>query len=262
MHEGMKMQKDKSCLTLKINNTKPIDLASLSASFTAFAEEFKDFTKNETGVPAPENMRLYVKEIRSGSIIADLIAATDQANWLLKHVDVLAAFVGNINDVANYFLGLPSDLKEKPTIKQAKNIAKIVEPVAMDSGSQMNIVVSDGGTVNIIHNYNTIEANAIQNSVNKFIGSQIPTSQMLSDQLLALEQVKNDISKTGDKGVIESVSDRPIKLHFMSEKTKQAILEIEDNPFHCFFLVDVEVLSHSGKPRVYKIYSVKDVIRD
>lgn len=256
------MQEDKSVLTIKIDNNNPVDLAALSASFTAFAEEFKDFTERETNSPAPDNMRLYVKELRSGSIIADLVTFADQADWVIKHIDVLAAFVGNINDIANYFLGKPTNLKEKPTTRQAKNIAKIVEPVANDHSSQMNITVTDGGTVNIIHNYNTIEANAIQNSVNKFLGPQLPASQMLFDQLLALEQVKNDAAKTGDKGVIETVSNKPIKLQFMSGEAKQAILGIEDNPFHCLFLVDVEVLSHGGKPKVYKIHSVKDVIRD
>jgi len=129
-----------------------------------------------------------------------------------------------------------------------------------DSGSQMNLIVN-GGTVNI--NIDSIGANALQNSVARYVGAQsFPSTQIFSDQLMQLEQVKNDARRKGDRGIIADISDKPITLYFASDEAKNAVLGLEDNPFKCLFLVDLEVKFHEDKPKIYKIYAVKKIIRD
>ncbi|MBY3233174.1 hypothetical protein [Rhizobium laguerreae] len=258
------MDRDDSVLRIEFNNTKPIELFDLTLSFTALAESFKDFA-NRAGDPRPDNLRLYVKEIRSGSVIADLIAIAEQSQWLLEHAEVFGGFVANTNDLVNYFLGNNSKPKEEPSQRQAKQIAQIVEPVAKDFGSQMNMNVMEGGIVHIHHHQhftiNSMEANAIQNGVTRFLGPQLPASKMMPDQLLVLEQVKNDAtSKTGDRGIIEAISSKPVKLQFSSEQAKRAILGVHHNPFECVFQVNVEVRSTGGRPAIYRILDVTEII--
>lgn len=260
---GGDMESDNAVLTIEVKNSKPIDLIDLTTSLAAFAEAFKDFATEETGDPLPGNMRLYVKEIRSGSIIADLIALNEQAAWLLEHAEVFGAFVTNINDVANFFLGRPNGLSAPPTVKQARQISQILDPVAKDYGSQMNINVSDGGVVNIhqhIH-FIPVEANAIQNKVDQYLGPKLPAEQIMADKLMVLEQVKNNpSSKSGDRGVIEAISPKAVKLQFVSEEVKRKVLELKENPLQSVFLVDVDVRSIDGKPMLYRILDVKDII--
>jgi len=209
-------------------------------------------------------LRLYVKEIRSGSVIADLIAIAEQTEWLLKHKEVLAGFVANTNDLVGYFLGKDENkTKIDPTVRQAKQIAQFVEPVAKDFGSQLNMTVMDGGTVNIHQHFHisSMEANAVQNGGNKYLGPQLPASQVLTDQLMVLEQVKNDVAaKSGDRGIIESISTKPVKLQFAHEEAKRAVLDLEANPLQCIFQVTVEVRSVGGKPAMYRIIEVTDVV--
>jgi hypothetical protein len=74
----------------------------------------------------------------------------------------------------------------------------------------MNMNVMEGGVVYIHHHQrftiNDMEANAVQNGVTRFLGPQLPASKMMPDQLLVLEQVKNDAtSKTGDRGIIDDI---------------------------------------------------------
>jgi len=106
---------------------------------------------------------------------------------------------------------------------------------------QVNIIAADGGVINI----------GLMNA-----------AQILTDQLMVLEQVKNDAKKQGDRGIIEAISEKPVKLIFASEEAKRAVLSVEENPFKCLLLVDVEVKSHEGRPKIYKIYTVKEIIRD
>jgi hypothetical protein len=256
------MERDDSMLRIEFKNTKPIELVDLTVSFTALAESFRDFA-NKSGDPLANNLRLYVKEIKSGSVIADLIAFADQAQWLLKHADVLAGFVTNTNDLVNHFLG-KNDARMEPTQRQAKQIAQFVEPVAKDFGSQLNMNVMEGAIVHIHQHFhiNGIEANAVQNGVARFLGPQLPASKVLADQLMVLEQVKNDaLAKSGDRGIIEAVSTKPVKLQFSSEQAKRSVLEMHENPFECVFQVNVEVRSSGGRPVLYRILDVSEIIR-
>lgn len=257
------MKRDNSLLRVEFNNTKPIELTDLTSSFSALAESFKDYAHQRTGDPQPDNLRLYVKEIKSGSVIADLVAMADQAQFIVEHVEVFAGFVANANELVNFFMGRSSSHGVKPTQRQARQIAQIVEPVAKDFGSQFNMNVSDGATVNVYQSFNIggMEAAAVQNEITRYLGPQLPASRILEDQLMVLEQVKNDAAaKSGDRGIIEAISTKPVKLQFASETAKRTVLNLQENPLQCVFQVTVEVRSTGGRPVLYRIIEVADII--
>tara|TARA_R100001086_G_C11815987_1_gene252857 strand:- start:491 stop:1279 length:789 start_codon:yes stop_codon:yes gene_type:complete len=258
------MQKlNDAVLTIEIKNQKPLDLLDLTDSLMAVAEAFRDYATQETGDPLPDNMRLHVRELRSGSVFADLIAMTDQAQWILEHGEVLAGFVGNLNEVMNFFMGRSSTPETAPTRREASQAIRIAEPIAKDTGSQLNIQVAEGGVVNlsqVIH-MTTPDANAAQNGARRYLGPAKPASYIATDQLLTLEQVKNSAkSKTGDRGIIETIGSHAVKLQFLSEDAKRKVLELEENPLQSVFIVDVEVRSVEGKAMLYRIVDVKDSI--
>lgn len=258
------MQEDSAVLRVRISNSKPVDLIDLTTSLMALGQAFTDYATSKTGDPLPDNMRLYVKEMRSGSVIAELVTLTDQAQWIAKHLEVLAGFVANLDDLMKFFMGRTAAPTEPPTRKQADQASAIVEPIAKDVGAQLNLNVMDGGTVHIhqqIH-INSVDANAVQNGARRYLGPRLPANYVAADQLMVLEQVKNSVkAKTGDRGVIEAIVDKPVKLRFLSEDAKRKVLELDhENPLQCAFLVDVEVRSVEGKPILYHIIDVKDVI--
>ena len=93
----------------------------------------------------------------------------------------------------------------------------------------------------------------------RYLGPSLPTNQILRDEILTLHQVRGDTkSKSGDRGVIESISKTPVKLWFSSEDIKKGILESPDNPFQRVFVVDVEVKTADSKPALYKVLALKD----
>jgi hypothetical protein len=57
-------------------------------------------------------------------------------------------------------------------------------------------------------------------------------------------------------GVIEKFSPDPVKLYFMSEEVKAAILEKPENPFLMDYIVDGIVSTARGDPALYKITKV------
>ena len=249
-----------SVLTVEIKNTRPVELLDLTASLQALAYSFREYA-NERGDPLPDNIQLYVSELRTGSIIAQLSALAEQAQWVLDHVEILAGFVSNTQDVVSFFLGRDTKSATTPSKQQAAHVSSIVEPIAKDGGSQINISINGPVTFAPTIVLNSLEANALQNSVKRYLGAQLPATMVKPDEVMTLEQVKNSAkSRTGDRGIIETISDRAVKLQFLSDESKRKVLELHENPFQCAFLVDVEVRSAGGKPVLYRILDVKDVI--
>jgi hypothetical protein len=250
-------------LTVEIKNEQPVDLVDFTTSMMALAQEFQEFANASSAEDdGPSNIKLFVREMRSGSIIADLIPIAQQADWILDHKDVLGAFVGNLQELANYFLGTKGHAKE-PTGSEAKRLAQILEPIAKDGGAQLNIQATDQAKVEI-HNHfhlSSRDANAIQNGIRRFLGPDLPALEIRRDQLMTLEQVKNVAkSKTGDRAIIEAIWPKAVKVHFLSDEAKSRVLNLEENPLQKIFVVDVEVHSSGGKPALYRVIDVKDVI--
>ena len=259
-------------LTFKFDNKAPVALDDLTASLNALAESYKDYLAALGKAPPEEGVKLYVHDLRTGSIIAVLQAIADQGHLLFgehgvvptlqsafDHADTLAGFLGSINDVIQFFLGNP-EAKKEPTRKEADQIVKFFEPMAKDIGSQLHVQFNGTAHINEIHfHYNSQQANAVQNSARRYLGPMPPTNQIRRDELLTLHQVRGDAkSRSGDRGIIESVSESPVKLWFTSEEIKKGILESPDNPFQRVFVVDVEVKTADGKPALYKVLALKD----
>jgi hypothetical protein len=91
-------------LTIKIENKKPIELLDLTASLSALGQNYEEFVFSHGYDPKAGNVRLYITELRSGSIIAELQSLADQASFVLDHLDVFAGFVTNLDDLIKFFL--------------------------------------------------------------------------------------------------------------------------------------------------------------
>jgi hypothetical protein len=249
-------------LTVELLNRRPVDLLDLTTSLNALAQDFQEFSERHSQDPIPGNVKLYVREMRSGSIIADLIPLGDQISWIIDHKDLVGAFVGHLNDLAQYFLA-GGGVESPPSRQDAERLSQILEPVSKDNSAQYNIQATDHAKIEIHNHFHVgyVEANAIQNGVRRFLGPAVPAVEIIRDRLLTLEQVKNVASaKTGDRGIIESVWPRAVKLQFLSETAKQQVLSLAENPFQRAFLVDVEVHTANGRPALYRIIEVKDII--
>lgn len=252
-------------LRFELLNSAPVDLLDLTKALTAFGEAYKDYVV-QSGHDLPDsNVRLFVKEIRSGSIIADLASMADQASFLLKYGEVLGGFVTHIDQILKYFLHNVEQAKipdDKPTRRQAALVYDIMEPVAKDGGANLNISINNATGPITINNYSSMQANAIQNNARRYIGRQIPTTQVYQNQLLRLHQVRGVASSSvGDRGIIEEISNLPVKLQFVSEAVKAQIIDKPENPFQQIFLVDVEAKASEGRVRLYRVLDVKDVIQ-
>lgn len=255
-------------LTFHLETSRPVDLVDLGLSFNALGRQFESYVRAREFEPNPRNARLFVKELRTGSILATLGSLLEQASFVFEHADAIAGFYTNLVDLLEYF----STQKEGPapakiTREDAQQVSDLVEPAARDGGAQLNINITNNRAsvhvpivINQIH-IPSQRANAIQNNARRFLGPSLPSSGHFEREVLTLEQMRSDVhSKAGDRGVIETFATKPVKLHFMTPEVKAAIIDDPENPFKKAYVVDGQVSRAKGKPALYKIHAVHDVL--
>lgn len=247
-------------LVYDFKNVRPIELLDLTASLLAIGEQYKSFIRRQGGPWADDDYRLYVKEVRTGSIVAELISQAVQGQMIAPFAPFIIQFTQQLGDWFEFFKGVKDakDIKELfkgATKKDFQQVSQIVEPVAKDGGSQINLVASQGGVIVVNAPLTLVEANAVQNGLRRRIEAIPETlSGVHRDQVLYWYQVRADLAeKPGDKAVIERFSKWPVKVRFYSDDVKRAMLDREENPFRKLYVVDVDVTELDGKPVLYRV---------
>jgi hypothetical protein len=246
-------------VTLEIKNTQPIELLDLTTSLAALGNEYLRHLEYEHHDASASEVRLYVNEVKSGSVIATLMAASPQMIEIGTHALSVISFAEKLKKAYDFLTGLnkakPKDLDKK----SLQNLASIVEPIAKDSGSQLNIGVNNG---NVFLSITSTDANAAQNAVNRLLRDDGAASTRRHDKVvLYWYQARAEATTTtGDKGVIESISEAPVKVVCVTDRLKrQMVLDVE-NPFREAYIVDVSVETINGKPVVYRVLELHEKI--
>jgi hypothetical protein len=251
-------------LRIEIKTDKPVDLMDLTKSFYSIADEYKRFVELEFGQIKKEDVNLYVQEIRSGSIIADLIGVSPALLPMLaamNNAGTVITFAGYLKKGYDFLLGRS---KEKPDLKKGdfENLSGFVEPIAKDNSSQLNVHTVINGNPTVVFNLNSVDANAAQNAAKREIGMiNEPAAGLHEKVVLYWYQVKKDVvSQTGDRVIIESIYPYPVKVIFANEKVKTEMILGAENPLTAGYLVDVSVETIHGKPVLYKVLKMHERI--
>jgi hypothetical protein len=243
-------------LDFEIKNSLPVELTDFTRSLLALGDEFKRYIADEEPEAAAGDLRLYVKEIRSGSIIGALAAASPQIMQGVGYVNTVGGFAKYLKVAYDWLTGKSDD---QPNLDKTsyENLQTIVEPIAKDRAAQLNINAPFG---QVYLNLNSGDANAAQNAARREIARLDETgTHHFNNVLLYWYQARDDkMSKTGDKGIIESVSKKPVRVRWANDGIKAQLLHGNENPFEEAYLVDVMVQTIQGKPKVYLVLAVHD----
>jgi hypothetical protein len=251
-------------LTYTLNNVRPVELLDLTHSLLALGEQYRRFANDHSEASA-DDYRLYVREVRTGSIVIDLITYATQPQILAPFTPVLIGYANELGDWFELFKGVKDakDIKEMMFGKSKKDlqeISDIIEPAAKDAGSGIHITAAQGAVIVVNSSINWTEANAGQNALRRHIEHiPVPTTGIHHDQVLYWYQMHQDrAAKPGDKAIIERLWSKPVKVRITSDDIKRKMLDDADNPFKKFYVVDVDVTESQNRPVLYKILDVKD----
>lgn len=246
-------------LEITIKNEKPVVLTDLTMSLLGVNQQFQRFLETETNQDYQPSTELYIKEVRSGSIVVELVALAMPIVPLIWEGGALSQWVTQAEDIVLWLLGKLSASPKDLTKNDLKQWNSILEPVAKDNGSQLNFTVSDGSKVINQFFINSQEANAAQNQIQRKIDNfEDPDEHIQKRKIMVWYQTKFDSeSHTGDKAIIEAISKKAVKVIFDNNAVKEAMLRGDERyskPWHKLaYIVDVEVQTVNGTPKLYTV---------
>ncbi|MDR4518939.1 MAG: hypothetical protein MRK00_16335 [Nitrosomonas sp.] len=249
-------------LTIEIKNERPIELLDLAKSLISMSNEYRHFLAEHDPFIAADDVKLYIKEIRSGSIIAELAALSPYALPLIDHAETITEYIKHIKV---WYKWLSESDKKPENINKStlENLNNILEPIAKDNGAQMNIAsLNIQGDMKINLTIGSNDANAAQNAIRRALNAlKEPVTGIHQSVVMYWAQARNDphSNKAGDRAKIESVFSGDVKVMFINDELKVKMLFDEAHPFNKAFIVDVAVETINGKPALYKIIKLHDV---
>jgi hypothetical protein len=247
-------------LSIKIENTRPVSLMDLSSSLLGISSQFDKFV--DISLEASDvRPNLIVSEIKKGSIVVEVITQSLPILPLIWNGGSLLEWFNQAKDTIEWLTGRLENAPTESTKKDLQQWNNILEPIAKDHGSQMILTVNaDNVTINNYH-INSIDANTAQNNIRRQIAeSSEPSEQIHRAKVMYWNQAKfSQDTNTGDKAIIDDISDKPLKVIFSDNTIKNQMLNSVthyEKPWHeLAYLVDVEIQTIKGVPKLYKILS-------
>lgn len=254
------MTPDIAKLTIEIHNKAPIELRELSLALGALADSYARYAESEGIGLDGDNVRLYIREIRAGSIIAELAALTGMTPAILDYAATVGrsvvGFAKSLRDLIDFFSGRKEKPPEDMTKREVENLGRLLQPVIQDSASSMNIIAAEGATVHVNLAIASNEAAGVKARSEHWASMQrLPDAGVKSGVLFYWHQARGAAStQAGDRGVIESIARGAVKVRFANAEAKQEMLG--EALFRKAYLVDVNVETLSGKPTIYTVLRV------
>lgn len=250
-------------LIIEIKNEQPLELLDLTKSLVSWASQFNTYAAKFGDSKEDREAKLYVKEIRSGSVILELVEmATIGVLPFLENVNTIVGFADHIKRAYNFLLGKEKETPTDFTTNDYKELSQIVNPIATDNGSQLNVSTTINGNVELHFHISSLEANAAQNIIEKEI-KQLKIPETVDDVktkvLLTWYQARSDVrAKAGNKGLVEEISTKPMNVTFDDEKLKEQMLRGNINPFNTVYVVDIRLQNVRGKLAAYKVVKLHE----
>lgn len=268
------MDKTPVVLTLKIDNSQPIALSSFVKTFTSLAAEYEQ-TLRASDDFRNEDSEIFIKQIRSGSIIADLIpfaASTlplvvSEADKIFVAVEFVKKWESRLRSLKNGII--PEGISKS----ELKNWAGAVESIARDpdASSLLEAATYEDGKrqVKASFKFKSSDAREIEKVIDGEF-KRLEDKGSADNERVLMVFTRSDVGdapvgqRSGERVVIEEVSSKPLAITYGSElseqRIKHEIRESDENIYKKGFNVDVRVQTKGGKPVAYSIMNVHGVI--
>jgi hypothetical protein len=213
-------------LQIHICNNRPIELFDLTKSLSAISSQFNSFSISNGESQELKDAKLYVKQIKDGSLIIELIeyASVGLIPVIVENPDLIIGFAKYLKEIFDYFL---SGRGKKPllTVQDCKELMSVVETTANDNNSKMEFNIINNGTGTIQNTFHITDnnANAIQNKLKKeaeILKRPTEEDNTHEKQLMTMYQARSDMkSKVGNKAVVDALYEKPLNVVFGNEET-------------------------------------------
>lgn len=235
--------------------------------------QYERFIRREHPNAQDHEVDLLVNRITEGSIVIELFGAVQPLFQGMDNILIFKQFVEMIGAKLSV-LSRPDGRLEDATSRELKDITRLVETVVGDKGGAAEFdaveYVSQTAQRNVAARFSFQGKDAgrvIENAeaqIREITGGN-PNRE--NGVLMRLFQTNIGAAEadraSGEKGIIETLSEHPRRLIYASDlagqRIKGAWSDQGINPYELGFTVDVDVQMVNGRPRAYRILDVHDI---
>jgi hypothetical protein len=264
-------------IILRIKTKNPIELGDFVSEFTSVASQYDKFIREHHPDLGPE-AHIYVKQIKKGSIIAELLPFVPFAIFApeiistVEHINAVNEFVRDYGSKLKAYFKKGGEVKDA-TRSDLKDFIGSLAAIANDpdgSASLEAVVFEDGKRkIKAAVKFTTREAvRAVDNLEEHRKKLERKDSADFQRVLMVFRQANVKDApvgkRTGELVVVEEISDKELPLIYASDlaeqRIKHEIREADDNLFKKGFIVDVNVQTKAGRPVGYRVTNLHQVI--
>lgn len=272
-------------LVFKLSSDDAIELDKLGDGFVGLAREFSRHLESSGQVPTGTQAKLFVTNVRTGSIefeLATVLGVLLAIHVAVDGITVWADFYERIKGGLEY-LANRGKRPEKFDHIEAKNLDAFLNTVAGKRGGNINVRRARyhhrSGERETIAEFHFTEQDLANAQMT--LAREVP--ELTTTEVQALESQKKagveynvpfiwhrtDREKgkasgqTSDRGVVAKITDKPLPVYFASEvdNHKDQMVKTKNNPFDLVYLVDVAITKDdAGEPKSYTIMNIHKVI--
>ncbi|MCK1410202.1 hypothetical protein [Bradyrhizobium sp. 76] len=261
-------------IILNIATKRPIELGDFVSAFSSIASQYDKVVRAQY----PElsgDAKIFVREVRAGSIEADLIPWAVQGLSavvnVIEQIQIVEKFVKTYRAVLGKYL--EGSKETDATRSDLKDFMGAVSAIANDPNgrSTLQAVAYEDGKKKIKAAlvFDTSQAREAQKQIeDQKLLLESSTSADHQRVLMTFKQsnVKDGVmgKRTGERVAIEDISPRDLPLIYASElaeqRIKHEVREADENVYKKGFIVDVNVQLVGGRPAGYRVTNLHQVI--
>lgn len=264
------MKKDRQdYFELYLDLDEPIEIGDLSAFFNGISSEFEVYLKEER----PElrsDAKIYVREIREGSIIAEIFANVLDLVGLMDGVMVVGGFGALFSKRIRTWM--KGEFVKGATKSDLNGASNVLRALAKDRDGNFQLrrfkfveglfkkeIVAEFGSDDARAALEAIEVQKQHMDESEFTDFK---RVLMTYKRMDKEQVKPG-SGTGDRVLIEKIDTANKPVFYGSDLASARIKEeltSSEYPFKLGFVVDVNVVTKGGRVSAYSVLHVHEVI--
>lgn len=264
------MTENDAYLSITLNMTDPIEVRNLARLFVAIDDQFRRHIE-DTHPDLKGEVKIYIREIKSGSLIADIIPIVGAAILYMEAYVVVTGFAKKLKEIiAPYIAGQKKDSASK---KDIDNVVDLCKTVAHDKDGEANIesvrYSRDGEKRNLEIKFGTPEARRAIATAKAHIEELNMTDSSEHERVLMVFERSSikDISvgkSSGERVIIEDIDQKSRPLIYASDlaerQIKHVIRNSDDNIFKKGFIVDAHVQMRKEKIVAYRVTNLHQII--
>lgn len=260
-----------SFLTITLDLAEPVEIHDFAAFFAGLGSQFDDYlAKHHPDLKG--TARLYVREVRHGSTIADLVPQLSNVIGTMDSVLIVAGFAALFSQRVRAWIH--GRHVPEATKSDIGHMSQTIRAVAHDKEGRLRVdrITYENGLFKkkLEVAFNTTEARqAVRTLESQRFQIEAERKEGVDHQRVLMRFTRPDYQdakigkRSGEQVVISEISEKPLALIYGSDLVEERLKDETRDPesiFYKGFVVDVNVQRPGGRNVAYVVTHVHQVI--